>query len=569
MEPAKAHYWRWILAAALLACSFQLVWFSLRCIRQIDIDGIDYVGIAHHVRDGQFFSSINGFRSPLISWLIAGVSLFIRNLLFAGKAVSIASFLCCLILLYLFTQKLWHSKLVSSFAALWFVLARGTCVLAVQMVTADFLLTAFTLLYFLALLHCLQRSTTGNWILLGLVHGAAFLAKAFALPWLAVADICAVVAVPARNFKIRMAHLSLAFLFPVLIAGSWAAVLHAKYGFYVTGTQFKTNYLQSTVRAFDHTHEGSYAFLRDTSSEIDKYMVNDPMPPNSWPWRYHISPQRALRPALMAELRNIPRALKEVAILLTPGGILAFLLGLAALGAQRTKYHQEFRLGILIALSAIALVLGYCMLVFDGRYALPIVAVLIAFSSRFFFSSPELPLAQRGRHVAVALFVAGIIFSTVYWASPFRTHARDYQVVCYEAGESLRSHGTGELVSLGIGPFPQYGVGWEAAYKSSYFGGWRLIAASETLPEKDQDAMLVNDLKQAAANAIVVWGNPSDDAYRQTVHLISNNEDIESVQTIRDPVIGETGIIIFLRAQHLTQRYSIQHAPPPRVHRKK
>lgn len=549
MESEKTRHWRWILAVALLACVFQLVWFGFRCIHQIDIDGIDYVGIAHHVRDGQFFASINGFRSPLISWLIAGTSLFIHNLLCAGKTVSIASFLCCPILLYLFTQKLWHSKLISSFAVLWFVLARGICVLAVQMVTADFLLTAFTLLYFLALLHCFQRNTTASWILLGTVHGTAFLAKAFALPWLAIISICAVVAVPARNFKIKIAHLALAFLFPLLIAASWSSVLHAKYGFYVTGTQFKTNYLQSTVHAFEHMREGPYTLLTDTSSDIDKYMVNDPMPPDSWPWLYHIAPMYALHPALSAELRNIPRALKEITILLTPGGILAFILGLIALSLYKAKYPQEFLLGILIVLSAIALILGYCMLVFDGRYAIPIVAVLMAFSSRFFFSFPDLPLIQRSRYIALALFAAGIIFSTTYWASPFRTHKRDYQVICYQAGESLRAHGTGRLVSLGTGPFPEYGVGWEAAYKSSYFGGWQLVATSETLPSVNQDTILVRDLVQADANAITVWGSPSDVSYQPTVQLISSSESVQSIQIIRDPVIGGVGTIIFFRSQ--------------------
>ena len=100
---------------------------------------------------------------------------------------------------FLLTERLWHSKVASSLAVLWFVLARGTCVLAVQMVTADFLLTAFTLLYFLALLHCFQRDNAANWTKLGVVHGIAFLAKAFALPWLAIASVISVALAPTRS----------------------------------------------------------------------------------------------------------------------------------------------------------------------------------------------------------------------------------------------------------------------------------------------------------------------------------------------------------------------------------
>lgn len=546
MEREKAHpQWRWILAGGIFACVFQLFWFGSRCIRQIDIDGMDYVGIARHLRDGQFFKSINAFRSPVISWLIAGVSFFVHDFLQAGKVVSFASYLLCLVLLFLLTERLWHSKVASSLAVLWFVLARGTCVLAVQMVTADFLLTAFTLLYFLALLHCFQRDNAANWTKLGVVHGIAFLAKAFALPWLAIASVISVALAPARSLKIRTFHLALALLFPALIAASWATVLHAKYGYFVTGSQFKTNFLQSTVHAFAQSHSGKYTLLRDTSGDIDEYMVNDPMPPGSWPWSYRINPLQAIKPALAAEAHNIPRALKEITILLTPGGILAFIIGLLALYRIRREYRVEFRIGILIAISAATLILGYCMLVFDGRYALPIVALLIAFSSRFFLSFPSSAIVQRSRHIALALLIAGLFFSMIYWASPFRTHSRDYQLVCYHAGHSLNMHGTGRLVSLGTGPFPQYGVGWEAGYKSSYFGGWRLIAAAELLPAKNQQEILLRDLTKAGPDAVAVWGSPANTAYREIVQNILREPDVKSEAIIRDPVLGETGSIIF------------------------
>ena len=60
---------RLFLGAATAATTFQLLWFGPKCIRQIDIDGMSYIGIARHLHDGKFLAAINAFRSPLLSWL--------------------------------------------------------------------------------------------------------------------------------------------------------------------------------------------------------------------------------------------------------------------------------------------------------------------------------------------------------------------------------------------------------------------------------------------------------------------------------------------------------------------
>ncbi len=93
---------RWLLAATALSYGFQLVWFGSLCIHQIDIDGIDYIGIARHLRSHQFYSAINDFRSPLLSWMIAAGSFFDGDLVLVGKVLNIGSYLLCGALLYIF-----------------------------------------------------------------------------------------------------------------------------------------------------------------------------------------------------------------------------------------------------------------------------------------------------------------------------------------------------------------------------------------------------------------------------------------------------------------------------------
>jgi hypothetical protein len=143
---------RGLVVASLCSAVIQLFWFGSKCINQIDFDGMAYTGIARHVREGAFYLSINAFRSPLVSWLIAVLSIANRDYLHLGKLVSVCSWLLCLALLYVFTLRLAHSREAAGVAALLFTLGRGLCVIAVAFVTPDFLFSALVLIYFLLLL---------------------------------------------------------------------------------------------------------------------------------------------------------------------------------------------------------------------------------------------------------------------------------------------------------------------------------------------------------------------------------------------------------------------------------
>src|SRR6202034_477269 len=59
---------RLLITGAILNCVLQLFWFGSKCINQIDFDGMTYAGIARHLRQDEFHSSLNAFRSPLVSW---------------------------------------------------------------------------------------------------------------------------------------------------------------------------------------------------------------------------------------------------------------------------------------------------------------------------------------------------------------------------------------------------------------------------------------------------------------------------------------------------------------------
>jgi hypothetical protein len=534
----------WFAAAAIFSSTLQLLWFASKCFNQIDIDGMAYVGVARHLRQGEFHAAIDAFRSPLISWLIAVASFAGADYLHIGKLINTGAFLLSLVLLYVLTEKLWHSRLAASVAVLMFALGRGLAVAAVEIVTPDFLFAALTLLYFIVLLRCLRKDSFQGWFFLGLVHGLAFLAKAFALPWLAVCTLVAL-GLSAIPWKTKVSRLAVGALIPVMFAAGWATVLHSKYGVFTTGTQFKVNLLQWTLHAYDEHHDTTYALLRDTSKGVDEYGVIDPMPPGSWPWTYPLDLKRVLPKMIRAEAHNIPRVLKEMMIVTTLGGLIAFLAMLAILTRRRQEYPVQWRFAAVVAAGALSLVLAYSMLVFDERYLFPLIPLVLAIAARFLVSGREFDHVLW-RKLSIALVVLGTVGSWVYPSSPFRLLTRDFQSSCYDAGQLLRAHSGSSVVSIGSGPFPEHGVGWEAGYKASYFGGRRIIGAMDSLPAATQLAALTGDIQKASPDAILIWGRQDDSKYEGLINNLAAQYSQASLEKIVDPVLGEVGTVLFI-----------------------
>jgi len=126
---------------------------------------------------------------------------------------------------------------------------------------------------------------------------------------------------------------------------------------------------------------------------------------------------------------------------------------------------------------------------------------------------------------------------------------RDFQASCYDAGHRLRAHTGSSVVSIGSGPFPEHGVGWEAGYKASFFGGRRIIAAMDSLPTSTQLSILTTDIRKASPDVVLVWGKPDDAKYMPLIRSLSLEYPQHSIEKIVDPVLGEVGIVLFNETQ--------------------
>jgi hypothetical protein len=255
--------------------------------------------------------------------------------------------------------------------------------------------------------------------------------------------------------------------------------------------------------------------------------------------------KQALPKLILAEKQNVPRVLKELTIVVTPGVLIAFVVALAVLTSKRNLHPVEWRLTEVIAVSALSLMLAYSMLVFDGRYIFPLIPLVVAVGARFLIADAWLN-HNVWRRISLTLVVLGVGASLVYPSSPFRVLTRDFQDASYEAGALLRKHpASARIVSIGSGPFPEHGMGWEAGCQAAYFGGARLIGTMDSLPGSTESTSLMADLRKAAPDAILVWGKPNDGRYTALVGNMALGYPYDPAEKIVDPVLGEVGVVVF------------------------
>src|SRR5439155_16881451 len=138
---------------------------------------------------------------------------------------------------------------------------------------------------------------------------------------------------------------------PLLVWGTWGGLLRVKYGQFISGYQAKSNLLDPETKKA--ANKGELTILNSTSNMYDHYMVIDSMYPGSPLWNAHINARKVIRQILHKELKTLPEALKQIIILITPGGILAFLM---ALGCLR---GTEATMAWIAAMISILLILGY------------------------------------------------------------------------------------------------------------------------------------------------------------------------------------------------------------------
>lgn len=142
--------------------------------RIVNPDGASYLAISRHWADGDWSAAVNGYWSPLLSLLFVPVDLLGISLVAASKAFSVLTAAAAIGALQRLMRVGGTDPTISTIGACPFVVFA-----ALDNLTPDLLMATLLVLFVAEIVGGLERPWTA-----GLLGGAAFLAKAYALPFM-------------------------------------------------------------------------------------------------------------------------------------------------------------------------------------------------------------------------------------------------------------------------------------------------------------------------------------------------------------------------------------------------
>lgn len=257
----------------LFASAFYLIlFFVLLPLHQyiFDVDGTGYSTVAKHLATGNFERAVNGFWSPLHSWLVAplvNTGINIQLLFFYSNAVI------SLIIIFLMSRLCIVFSIADEWiTAILFILVILLLQFSFHELAADILVLPFILGWLLLVLRKDFYTNEKIHIWCGVLVGFGFFAKTYVLPFLGFIHL--ILLVQHFYFKKQSTlKLFLFFLIPLLvICVPWIATISNKYGYFTIGNSSRLNlswFLRGMTNenAFFHAPEyaDSYSWWEDPS----------------------------------------------------------------------------------------------------------------------------------------------------------------------------------------------------------------------------------------------------------------------------------------------------------------
>jgi hypothetical protein len=227
-----------LVIACITYCTLFLILIPLyRWV--FDVDGVGYSLVATHLAAGNFERAINGFWSPLHSWLVAP---FINTGIPVQKIFFYSNALISLVILFLVKK---YSLAVSLSNNIVTVILFSAVIFLLQFtffeLAADILVLPFILGWLLLVLRHDFFSNYKVQMLAGVLVAFAFFAKTYALPFLSFIHIVLF----ARHYIIHkqpvIKQLSVFLVILIAVCIPWIAAISNKYGYFTIGNSSRLN----------------------------------------------------------------------------------------------------------------------------------------------------------------------------------------------------------------------------------------------------------------------------------------------------------------------------------------
>lgn len=247
----QPHALPWLaLICVLYVCA--LIAILPQCRYQVNPDALPYLRLAEYWAEGNFKQAVNGYWSPLLPWALVPFVWLQVDLFWASKVVTGVAGLVLAMATYWFARRM--GLMASTALAASATAAAMGLQYATTIITPDMLLAAMLALYLALAVDGEVLSRPRSAFVCGLVGGAAFLAKAYALPFvLAHYGVSALLRRLTGRLEPRPRALAIACWFAGLavLAAPWIAALTSKYGHFTVST---TASIAHAIIAPDHTY---------------------------------------------------------------------------------------------------------------------------------------------------------------------------------------------------------------------------------------------------------------------------------------------------------------------------
>ena len=226
----------WILGSYFLLCGAMLPWF----LHRVAPDAVSYLTIARKYRAWEFNDAINGYWSPLLSWLVAPFLCLGAPMDVTGKCLEVAIGAGALSAVWWLGKRLELPDAVRIWTTL--AVVPAVAMYALTDTTPDLLVAALLVVYIGVVIGADYPRSSWQGAACGLLGALAYLAKAYAFPFflahfLAVSGYLVLRRLSSGVELSRLAAATAAGLLVfALVAGSWAGLLSRKYSRPTIGT---------------------------------------------------------------------------------------------------------------------------------------------------------------------------------------------------------------------------------------------------------------------------------------------------------------------------------------------
>jgi hypothetical protein len=380
----------WDIISVLILYSLLAI-FSLQFYQyKIAGDEISYINIAHAYAAGHWENAINGYWSPLFSWLMTPILLLFGFKpiygVYISKAVSIIIGFFTILSIRKLSQTFNLDRVVQR--ALLFASIPSLVFFSILYNTPDLLLVCF-LVYYLSIIFDSEyphKLSTG--VICGFVGAAAYLTKSFAFPFFLFHYILFNVIFYFRGLKIErekiLKNLVLGLSIFFVVSGLWAGIISDKYGKATISTAGEYNQAlvgpEYKVNTMDNGHTPlSYMGLITPPNNDSTSIWDDPSYEKMDHWNIFNS-WKNFEYELNLILSNLIYSFNIIESFMPFAVVILFFMVLFILRSRFNNASKNILKYLLVTM--IIYIGGYCLIIPEWRY-LWFIFVLLMVSSFF------------------------------------------------------------------------------------------------------------------------------------------------------------------------------------------